>query len=102
MIERILKKVVQNNFLKGKGIIITGPRQSGKTTLLQMIRNELNSKSIFLNCDESDTREVLTEVTSTQLKELLGSAEFVFIDEAQRVKNIGITLKLIIDQIPEK
>ena len=102
MIERILKKVVQNNFLKGKGIIITGPRQSGKTTLLQMIRNELNYKSIFLNCDEPDTREVLTNVTSTQLKELIGNAEFVFIDEAQRVKNIGITLKLIIDQIPDK
>ncbi len=102
MIERLIKQKVIENTFKGKAIIITGPRQSGKTTLLKMIREKMKKKSIFLDCDEPDTIEILTKPTSTKLKEFIGSNEIIFIDEAQRVKNIGITLKLIIDHIPEK
>ncbi len=53
----------------------------------------------MLNCDEPDTRKSLSEKTSTELKALIGNHEVVVIDEAQRVKNIGISLKLITDQI---
>jgi len=101
MIERLIASHIIKNCFKGKAIIIIGPRQSGKTTLLNILKERLAGSYIFLNCDEPDIREMLTDATSTQLKNLIGKASIVYIDEAQRVKNIGITLKLIIDQIPQ-
>jgi predicted AAA+ superfamily ATPase len=57
--------------------------------------------SIYLNCDESDVRASLTDATSTRLKNLVGRHTVVLLDEAQRVKNIGLTLKLLVDNFPE-
>ena len=102
MIIRKLKELILSKMYRGKAIILTGPRQVGKTTLLRMIMNETNKKVLFWNCDEPDIRQRLTEPTSTQLKADIANADLVMIDEAQRVKNIGITLKLITDNAPEK
>jgi hypothetical protein len=99
MVNRILKDSLTDQLFKGKAIILYGPRQVGKTTLLLSLLDELKQKKKFLNCDEPDIRKELTEASSTQLKNLIGDAEVVVIDEAQRIKNIGLTLKLIIDQI---
>ena len=102
MIERKLKNIVESRLFQKKAIIIVGPRQVGKTTLLRQITSSTTKKTLYLNCDEPDVRERLESVTSTQLKALIGDAEIVSIDEAQRVNNIGLTLKLIIDNLPEK
>ena len=99
MIQRILLKVIQAELFKGKIIIINGPRQVGKTTLLDMIANGINQDVKLLDCDEPDIRKGLSNCTSTELKHLIGEAQVIMIDEAQRVKNIGITLKLIQDKI---
>lgn len=56
---------------------------------------------MFLNCDEPDIRDLLTQKTSTELKWLVGKNSLVVIDEAQRVRNIGLTLKLLIDNFPQ-
>ena len=79
--------------------MLFGPRQSGKTTLLEMLTNDIREKVLLLDCDEPDIRKELTDVTSTQLMHRFGDARVVMIDEAQRIKNIGITLKLIHDKI---
>jgi predicted AAA+ superfamily ATPase len=84
---------------KGKAIILYGSRQVGKTTILHNLAKEFEGEHLILDCDEPDERLALENVTSTQLKNLFGKARIVFIDEAQRVKNIGITLKLITDKI---
>ncbi|MDD3789628.1 MAG: ATP-binding protein [Petrimonas sp.] len=102
MIQRQLKNIIQSRLFQKKAIIIVGPRQVGKTTLLKEIVSSSGKKTIYLNCDEPDMRERLESVTSVQLKALIGDAEIVSIDEAQRVKDIGITLKLIVDNLPEK
>ncbi len=99
MIHRTILEQVKKNLFTGKTILLFGPRQSGKTTLLEMLSNEIQEKVLILDCDEPDIRKELTDVTSTQLKHRLGDAQVVMIDEAQRVKNIGITLKLIHDKI---
>lgn len=101
-IVRELEQVVISKLFKNKAIIIIGPRQVGKTTLLHLIAEKVNKKLLFLNCDEPDIRKNLELPTSTQLKALIGNAELVLIDEAQRVKDIGITLKLLIDNLPDK
>lgn len=99
MIHRSILEQIKKNLFTGKTILFFGPRQSGKTTLLEMLSNEIQEKVLILDCDEPDIRKELTDVTSTQLKHRLGDAQVVMIDEAQRVKNIGITLKLIHDKI---
>lgn len=101
MIIRKIQKTIESKLFKGKIIIITGARQVGKTTLLKMIAENYNKDKIYLNCDEPDIRSILTEATSTKLKEVVGKNKLVLIDEAQRVRNIGITLKLFADQLSD-
>lgn len=101
MIQRMIQSSIQLDLFKGKAIIISGPRQVGKTTLLKELDRLNPGKSLWLNCDEPDIRLLLEEVTSTALKSLIGDHKIVFIDEAQRVKNIGLTLKILVDNLPD-
>lgn len=100
-IKRTIQSRLEDKFFKGKVIILYGPRQVGKTTLVKEIQKKNLSDSIYFNCDEPDIREKLENKTSTFLKELIGDKKIIIIDEAQRVKNIGITLKLIIDNFKD-
>ncbi len=97
MIPRIIQSQLLEDMFQGKAVIVMGPRQVGKTTLLEMIRSVTEAKTMWLNCDEPDIRMLLENANSTQLKEIIGDVSLVFIDEAQRVRNIGITLKLMVD-----
>jgi predicted AAA+ superfamily ATPase len=99
MIGRILNNTIENRLNKGKAIVLLGPRQVGKTTLV----NDFLSKRdfLFLNGDDADVREQLENAGTTKLKAILGDHKFVFIDEAQRIKGIGIIAKLIIDQFKD-
>ncbi|MDD4062650.1 MAG: ATP-binding protein [Candidatus Pacebacteria bacterium] len=101
LIKRTIQDRIEAKLFKGKVVILYGPRQAGKTTIVKEIQNKNISKSIYLNCDEPDIREKLENKTSTFLKELIGDKKIVIIDEAQRVKEIGITLKLIIDNFKD-
>ena len=101
MIKRMLYPLLKKYLFQGKAIIITGPRQTGKTTLLKMIMAD-NPDALYLNCDEPDTRQNLQNVTSTHLKAYLGNSKLVLVDEGQRIENIGITIKLLVDNMPEK
>ena len=101
MIERLLSDLIEKRLYRNKAIIVVGPRQVGKTTLLRMLVADTQSKVLMWNCDEPDVRRKLAEPTSTELRAEIGDADLILIDEAQRVKNIGITLKLIIDNFPE-
>jgi len=101
VIRRTIQDVIEQSLFKGKAIIVYGARQVGKTTLLKEIRQGYDGQSVYLNCDEPDIRLGLANKTSTELKMLVGAARLVLIDEAQRVSNIGLTLKLFIDTFPE-
>ncbi len=102
MIDRLLTQKIRERLGRGKAILILGPRQTGKTTLAKRILAEQPGRALYLNADEPFDRQRLTDVSSTQLRQLVGTAEFVVIDEAQRVPNIGLTLKILVDQLPEK
>ena len=102
MIERKIKQLIDSRLFREKAIIVTGPRQVGKTTLLRMLKNGTEKKTLFWNCDEPDVRQKLSNVTSTQLASDTAGAELILIDEAQRVQNIGLTLKLLVDNFPKK
>jgi len=101
MIVRLLQHEIQKKLFKGKAILLFGPRQSGKSTLIESLLKEVGQEWLYLNGDEADVREILTNTTSAKLKLLAGRNKIVFIDEAQRVNNIGLTLKLFTDQLKD-
>jgi len=99
-IKRIISEQIKKKYFQNKAIIVLGPRQVGKTTLMVHILKKLNMPYLHLNGDEADVRELLSNTTSTQLRHVIGNHKLVFLDEAQRIKNIGLSIKLITDQIP--
>lgn len=101
IVKRAIYKAVVESLFKGEIAVIYGARQVGKTTLVREILREFSENSVYFNCDESDIREALTNKTSTELKAFIGNKKLVVIDEAQRVENIGLTLKLLVDTFPE-
>lgn len=100
ILPRSIAPLIRERLFQGRAIVVVGPRRVGKTTLLKHIAADVATDLVWLDCDEPDIRTNLTDATSTRLKSLIGPAKLVVIDEAQRVKNIGLTLKLIVDQIP--
>ena len=101
MIIRAIEDQIMQNLFKGKAIIIYGPRQVGKTTLVQKIIQQLTIAALWFNGDEADIRNDLAETNSTKLKVLFGNYKLVVIDEAQKINNIGNTIKIITDSIKE-
>lgn len=100
LVKRSIQKNIEKALFKGKVVIIYGARQVGKTTLVTEILKQYPEQSEYFNCDEPDIRESFTDKTSTELKALIGEKKLVVLDEAQRVKNIGLTLKLLVDTFP--
>jgi len=100
MIKRLLQDTIEKRMFAGKAIIVTGARQVGKSTLFRMILEGRNESTLQLNCDEPEVREMLTQANTQELNLLIGSNRIVVIDEAQRVENIGMTLKRITDNFP--
>ena len=96
MINRIIKDSIVSDYRRKKVIVLLGARQVGKTTLLSELQDGAG-KVLSLNCDNVDDILSLEGKTSTELKHFLAPYDLVFIDEAQRVKNIGLTLKMIGD-----
>lgn len=97
MIKRTLQKSLEKYLFKGKTILLTGPRQVGKTTLLKQISFPDNAKTIWLNGDNPDDRAILNNMNSLKARQLFPKGTIVIIDEAQRLENAGLTLKIIHD-----
>lgn len=101
MVKREIYELIKNKLFKGKAVILIGARQVGKTTLLNMFMEEYKELSLYLNCDEFDVREILRDATSSRLKAIFGNKKLILIDEAQRVENIGLTIKIIVDTLSQ-
>ena len=100
MIERKVLENLRSRWGRGKLLLVLGPRQVGKSTLMHQLVDQGGYRTLWLNADEPDIRQRLTAPTSTQLAALIGDHAAVVIDEAQRIPDIGITLKLLIDTLP--
>lgn len=93
---RILQSRIEEKVGSGKAIVLIGPRQVGKTTLLRDILK--NKDFLFLNGDDPTVRQILNTPNTQELQNIIGQKEYVFIDEAQRIEKIGLTSKIITDQ----
>ena len=99
MIKRALFQKLNEKFNKGKAIVLLGPRQVGKTTLINTCLE--GQDFLFLNGDDPEIRNLLENTGVSKLRLIIGKNTLVFIDEAQRIKDIGLIAKMIIDQFKE-
>ncbi|MFN3530567.1 MAG: ATP-binding protein [Bacteroidia bacterium] len=97
MVQRILNNLIYRRFHKGKAIILMGARQVGKTTLIHELLK--GQDYLFLDGDDPAVRNMLESPNTQEIKRLIGSHTLVFVDEAQRIPGIGLTLKIVTDQL---
>lgn len=101
MFHRTIQKPLSDKLFSGKTIILLGARQVGKTTLLKKIIGEHSGRQIWINGDVPRDRSLLADVTPEYAKSLFPTGSIVVIDEAQRIENTGLTLKIIHDACPD-
>ena len=101
MVERLLGSRIIERLGDKKAIILLGPRQVGKSTLLGQLRSDFEEPVTVWNGDDADVRSLLADATSTLLGSLLGKTKTLIIDEAQRIHNVGIAIKIIIDRLQD-
>jgi len=81
-------------------MVVYGPRQAGKTTLLKKFLESVEDDVLFVNGDDIVVRQYLESLTIEKLKDFVGNHSMLLIDEAQYIHQIGLNLKLIVDHIP--
>lgn len=105
MEKQIIKREIQDNIenwlFKGKIIIIYGARQVGKTTLVKQLIEKYGHPKAYFNCEIIGVQQALQVEDPIALKNFLGEGKFFVLDEAQKIKNIGLILKLLIDSYPD-
>jgi uncharacterized protein len=99
MYPRFLHQRIEKQMNRGKAIVVMGPRQVGKTTLIESLLATRNY--LLLSGDDPLTRSILTEPNTAQIKSIVGKYPYIFIDEAQRIPGIGLTMKIITDRFKD-
>ncbi len=100
-IKRYLKSSIQNELIKGhKLVVLYGARQTGKTSLLTNITNELPYKTIRVNADQARYQEIFTGRDLKKMQDLVEGYDLLFIDEGQKIPDLGIHLKILHDELP--
>jgi predicted AAA+ superfamily ATPase len=94
---RKLEKTIRDNLFKEKIIVLYGPRQVGKTTLVKKIYDEFSGEKLFLQCDIPSQAFLVSKPEPQELKKYFGNAKLVILDEAQVIENIGLVLKTFFD-----
>lgn len=100
MIQRCIESDIKKSLFLGKTIVIYGPRQVGKTTLVKKILGESNKKTMYYDAESLETRRLFVHGEFERLSSVLSNYEIVVLDEAQKLENIGSLLKLIHDHMP--
>ena len=78
-----------------------GPRQVGKTTLVRSVAAEVDKDYLYLNGDLSSVQDLLSSRSYENLAAVIGNRRLIVIDEAQRIDEIGLKLKILVDARPE-
>ncbi|MDP2890428.1 MAG: ATP-binding protein [Bacteroidota bacterium] len=101
VIRTIRKSLVEMLASNRKIVLLFGARQTGKTTLSNQVLLEMPGKILKINGDEIKYTELLSSRDFSKMKLLLEGYDVLFIDEAQRIPDIGINLKIIYDNMPQ-
>jgi len=98
MIQRLLSERIESKLFQGKAILVSGARQVGKTTLLKAMLEKHPGNILHLDGDDVTIQNLMNRPNTQQLKQIIGNNNIVFLDEAQRIPEIGLTSKIIVDQ----
>lgn len=98
---RLIQSQIEKRLFKNKVIIVYGAWQVGKTTLVKRIFDKYNGKKLYLNCELLSVQRGLSAPEAEKLKSYLGENKLVILDEAQKITNIGLILKIIVDTYPD-
>jgi predicted AAA+ superfamily ATPase len=100
-IKRYLRKSILDELIKGqKLVVLYGARQTGKTSLLTSITDELPYRTIRVNADQAKYQEVFSGQDLRKMHDLVEGYELLFIDEGQKIPDLGIHLKILHDELP--
>lgn len=101
IIPRLIQPQIEARFFKGKIIIVYGARQVGKTTLVKQILEKRPNDGLYLNCEILSVSQNLTNAEPEKLRHYFGNKKLIVLDEAQKIKNIGLVLKTFVDTYPD-
>jgi len=101
MIQRQLTERIKSKLFLGKVILVSGARQVGKTTLLNAMLEQHSGNIMHLDGDDVTVQDLMNRPNTQQLKQIIGHNSIVFLDEAQRIPEIGLTSKIIVDQFKD-
>jgi len=101
MIKRRLEEIIQNHLFKKKTVIIYGARQVGKTTLVDDLVRKLSLRTLILSGDDADIRELFSNVSASRFRPVIGDNKLIVIDEAQRIPDAGLGIKIIHDNFKD-
>ena len=102
-ITRDIDQFLSKRMFGGKVIVVYGPRQAGKTTAIErfLSREGLQDGVIGFNGDEIADRNILADASSERVRQLIGRKRIIFIDEAQKIPEIGLVAKRIYDNLKD-
>lgn len=102
MIKRSTYTSLQNKLFQQKVIILYGARQVGKTTLVKQLLKEYDWPSLYVNCDLIPNQQLLDYQNPQWYTDAFQDKNLIILDEAQNIDNIGLILKTLIDEFPNK
>lgn len=98
-LERIIEHKLTQRLQAGKVLVLFGARRTGKTFLLKKLFQLAKEPALFLNGEDLDVQRNLTNRSTAHYRQILGNHRLLFLDEAQKVPQIGLVLKLMVDEI---
>ena len=101
MIARLIENKIRKALEQKKVVTVLGPRQAGKSTLAGIVAESESKRILELNGDDSDVRTMFEDTDETRIRTLIGNHDFLLVDEAQKIINVGNMLKIIADRIPD-
>ena len=101
MIARLIESKIRKALDRKKIVTVLGPRQAGKSTLAVVVAKAEADRILELNGDDSDVRTMFEDTDETRIRTLIGNHDFLLVDEAQKIINVGNMLKIIADRIPD-
>ncbi len=99
LIKREVTSHIKKRLSPGRVAVLYGPRRVGKTTLLNEFLNNFNGAYKLYNGEDIETQKIFTSQSIEKYKSLLKGVDLLVIDEAQKIENIGLNLKIIVDHI---
>lgn len=107
--QMIIPRIIETDLMQrleltpgtNKVIIIYGARQVGKTTMVKRLTESLSKRSAYFNCDYYDVQSMFSWENAGNLSNVVRNLDIIVLDEAQRIRNIGLVLKILHDEFPQ-